>query len=68
MAYRALARRRMFPDASIDLEIVDKPAVALLGVGEGHGVGAVAAERLDESLSLNFDSGRVALGADVPQT
>ena len=57
----------MLPEAVIDRQVAGQPAVALLRVCKGHGVGPFPAERLDESLCLPVGSGRVGPGADVPQ-
>ena len=50
----------MLPEPVIDGQVAGQPVVPFLGVLERHGVGPLAAERLDESLRLAVGSGRVA--------
>ncbi len=57
----------MLLEAIIDRQLAGQPAVALLRIWDRHGVGPLAAESLDEPLSLAVGSGRVGPGADVPQ-
>jgi len=40
----------VLPEPVIDRQVEGQPAVALLGVREGHGIGAFLAEGLDEPL------------------
>ena len=55
----------MLPEPVIDRQVAGQPAVAFFRVREGHGVGPLLAEGLDESLGLAVGSGRVRPGADV---
>jgi hypothetical protein len=48
-------------------QVPGQPAVALLGVRKGHGVGPFPAERLNEFLCLAVGPGHVGPGTDVPQ-
>jgi len=57
----------VLPEAVIDRQVAGQPVVALLGVWEGHGVGPLPAEGLDESLCFAVGSWRVGPGANVPQ-
>ena len=57
----------MLPKAVIDPEVAGQPAGPLLRVREGHGVGPLPAQCLDEPLGLAVGSGRVGPGADVLQ-
>jgi len=57
----------VLPEPGIDRKVEGPPAVALLGVQEGHGMGPFLAEGLDEPLGRPVGSGGVELGADVPQ-
>ena len=57
----------MAPAAVIDRQIAAQPAVSLLRVWDGHGIGPFLAEGLDKALGLAVGSGRVGPGADVPQ-
>lgn len=56
----------MLTEAVIDRQVTGQPAVALLGVREGDGIGPFLAKGLDVSLGLAVRSGRVGPGADVP--
>jgi len=58
----------VLPEPVIDRQVARQPAVSFLGVLEGHGVGPLPAEGLNETLRLAVGSGRVGPGADVPQT
>ena len=58
----------MLPEPVIDRQVARQPAVPFLGVLEGHGVGPLTAEGLNEPLRLAVGSGRVGPGADVAQT
>lgn len=55
----------MLPKPIIDRQVAGQPAVALVGILEGHGVGPLAAEGLDEPLGLAVGSGCVRPRADV---
>jgi len=57
----------VLPDLIIDRQVAGQPAVALLRVREGHGIGPFLTEGLDEPLGLPVGSGGVGPGADVPQ-
>jgi len=57
----------VLPEPVIARQVAGQPAVALLGVREGHGIGPFLAEGLDEPLGLPVGSGGVGPGADVPQ-
>jgi hypothetical protein len=58
----------VLPEPVIDRQVAGQPAVPFLGVLEGHGVGPLAAEGLNEALRFAVGSGRVGPGADVPKS
>jgi len=57
----------VLPEPNIDRQVAGQSAFALLGVREGHGVGPLLAEGLDETLGHPVGSGGVGPGANVPQ-
>jgi len=57
----------VLPETVLDRQVASQPAVPLLRVLEGQGIGPLPAERLDESFRLAVGSGRVRPSADVPQ-
>ncbi len=58
----------MLPEAVIDRQVTRQPAVPLVGVLEGHGVGPFPAQGLDKSLGLAVGAGRVGPGSDMAQS
>jgi hypothetical protein len=51
----------------LDRQVAGQPAVALVGVRIGHGIGPLAAEGLDEPFGFADGSARVGPGSDVPE-
>lgn len=54
----------MLPKPVIEREVTRQPAVAFLGVLEGHHKGQFLAERQDKALRTSVSAGRVKLGTD----